>query len=197
MKLYLLRHAQSAANADGIISCKLPGADLSDTGREQAREVARKITELTDIKKIYCSPFRRTIETIRYVNLPSRLILDDRLKELDYGNFDGKLQSEVENEIIQTMERIRQGDNKIRFGVSGESQQELISRIYNFLIETIEGGETVLAVTHECVISIIGRLHRKLRKYDKKIKAENGLIIDFLFKLGDAELIRKELLYYN
>lgn len=66
MKLYLLRHAHSVANMTGKISCKLPGEGLSELGVSQAKEVADKISKISNIKRVYCSPFQRAIDTIKY-----------------------------------------------------------------------------------------------------------------------------------
>lgn len=197
MKLYLLRHAESLANEKGLISCKLPGFGLSRNGTEQARSVGKQFNNIKKVRKIYCSPFRRTIETLKYADFFGEFIIEERIKELDYGDFDCRPVSEVEVEIVKTMEKIYQGDNEIRFGLTGENQKEFISRIYDFLAEVIKNDEPAAAVTHESVISVIHRLYRKMRRCEEKIKAENAKIIKLEFWPNDLSIIQTELQDYN
>lgn len=197
IKLYLLRHAESQANEMRIISCKLPGTGLSLKGMEQARHIGKNLAEIKKIKKIYCSPFQRAVATLSCVDFSEKLILDARIKELDYGDFDFRPQQDVEMEIIKTLEKISNGDYDARFGKTGENQREFINRVYGFLIEVIKNDEPALAVTHECVISAIHRFYRKIRNLDKKIKVENCQIIDLEFEPQDISTLQDELRRYG
>ncbi|MDD5289968.1 MAG: phosphoglycerate mutase family protein [Patescibacteria group bacterium] len=197
MKIFFLRHAHSLANENNVVSSKLPGTGLSEMGIFQAKELADQLLGITDdIKKIYCSPFYRAIETLKYANLQTPYVIDERIKELDYGIFDGKKIEEVTESINNTMCWVRAGDNGVKFGETGENQRELISRVYSFLKDVISANENVLVITHECIISIIARLHRKINNYEKKLKINNAEIIELIFEPTDVALIDKELKQY-
>ncbi len=81
--LFLVRHGQTAANADGLL---LGRADppLSPLGREQAAALASRIP---DDARIITSPLARTRETADALGRPFEI--DERWIELDYGDLDG------------------------------------------------------------------------------------------------------------
>ena len=69
---------------------------LNDTGRDQAREAADRLTG-THIDRIIASPMLRAAETADIVAATKGLtvIHDERLKERYFGAFDGLLLSEI------------------------------------------------------------------------------------------------------
>jgi broad specificity phosphatase PhoE len=81
--LYLVRHGQTAANADGLL---LGRADppLSDLGREQAAALASCLPPDT---RVVASPLTRARETAEA--LGHGYDVDERWIELDYGDLDG------------------------------------------------------------------------------------------------------------
>jgi len=81
--LFLVRHGQTAANADGLL---LGRADppLSPLGREQAAALAARIPPDT---RVIASPLARTRETADALGRPYEV--DERWIELDYGDLDG------------------------------------------------------------------------------------------------------------
>lgn len=59
-----VRHAQSEANAAGIISTELPGASLSEQGRGQAEQLAQQLGN-NHYDAVYASPAVRTQQTAK------------------------------------------------------------------------------------------------------------------------------------
>lgn len=86
----LIRHGAHALGG-GIIAGRSPGVHLSDLGREQAGELADRLSHLA-IAAIYSSPMERTRETAQ--PLADRLHLDvqihDALNEIDFGEWMGQ-----------------------------------------------------------------------------------------------------------
>ena len=58
----LLRHGHSTANADGVLAGWTEGVGLTDTGREQAARVARRLAPLP-VARAVSSPLQRCLET--------------------------------------------------------------------------------------------------------------------------------------
>ena len=90
-----LRHGQTEWNRQG----RMQGATdipLNETGRDQAREAAGRLTD-THIDRIIASPMLRAAETADIVAQTKSLPVthDDRLKERFFGAFDGMLLSEI------------------------------------------------------------------------------------------------------
>ncbi len=82
MTLFVVRHGRTTANASGLL---LGRADppLDDTGRLQAQQIA---SVLPSDATVIASPLQRTRQTAEAVSSDVRF--DDRLLELDYGEFD-------------------------------------------------------------------------------------------------------------
>ena len=97
MRLVLIRHAHSEANAAGILSGRLPNVHLSDKGNEQAEGLAIRLGNFA-LSNLRISPMERCFETISpWINsivLPNNPkfepIIDQELTEVDYGTWSGK-----------------------------------------------------------------------------------------------------------
>lgn len=97
MRLVLIRHAHSEANAAGILSGRLPNVHLSEKGLKQAEELAKRLGSFP-VSDLRISPMERCFETIApWINtsvLPKcpnfEPIIDQELTEVDYGIWSGK-----------------------------------------------------------------------------------------------------------
>ena len=74
--------------------------ELTDVGREQARAAAAVVAELLggrSVTRIFSSPRRRAVETADLALAPFGLtvVIDERLAEFDYGNYEGLLTEEI------------------------------------------------------------------------------------------------------
>ncbi len=89
--IYLIRHGQTDQN----VAWKIQGQrdfPLNDTGAAQAEAAGESLRELgISFSKVYSSPLIRAVKTAEIVTEKSGedFILDDRLKEMDYGRFEG------------------------------------------------------------------------------------------------------------
>jgi broad specificity phosphatase PhoE len=81
--LFLVRHGQTAANADGLLLGRADPA-LNDLGRRQAAALA---AFLPRPERLISSPLRRALDTSAAFDAP--IEVDDRWIELDYGDLDG------------------------------------------------------------------------------------------------------------
>ena len=97
MRLVLIRHAHSEANAAGILSGRLPNVHLSEKGVEQSEHLAVRLGNFP-LANLRISPMERCFETISpWINsivLPNNPkfepIIDQELTEVDYGTWSGK-----------------------------------------------------------------------------------------------------------
>ncbi len=97
MRLVLIRHAHSKANAAGVLSGRLPNVHLSEKGIKQSEELALRLGSF-DVSNCRISPMERCFETIApwiySVVLPKKPgftpIIDQELTEVDYGSWSGK-----------------------------------------------------------------------------------------------------------
>ena len=89
MRIYLVRHAQTEDNFNGIMQGRVNNL-LNDTGRRQCQNLREKLAPI-EIDYCYMSPLVRCVETA-FILVGDRapLIPDDRLVERDLGKLEGK-----------------------------------------------------------------------------------------------------------
>ena len=95
--IILVRHGQTAANADGRL---LGRVDLSLTplGRRQAASVGAALAGAS-VVRLVTSPLARCRETVEALGLALPAEVDDRWIELDYGEYDGRPLGSVPTEV--------------------------------------------------------------------------------------------------
>lgn len=152
-----MRHGQAESNARGFVSQDNDApAHLTEAGRAQARAAAAALAK-EGVTKIYCSPLFRTRETAEIVRealgLPaSAVVEDDRLKEIQTGEFSGKPIDEYRaffrgeaDQMLARFDRRPEG---------GENLRDVRARVGDFIYErdAENRGEKILIVAHEYVV---------------------------------------------
>ena len=96
MKLYFTRHGESEANRLRIISDRDLPHPLTETGRQQAAELAEKLRG-KPLTCIYASPILRARQSgdILSAALNVPLVLEDALREPDCGLLEGRGDAEA------------------------------------------------------------------------------------------------------
>ena len=148
MNLYLVRHGESAFNAEGRIQGQLD-TPLSALGVRQAAAVAESFRG-QPIDAVYTSPLQRARSTAEPVaallNLPLRS--DPRLMEINAGVFQGLLWPEIHARYPAAAAAWRGSDPTFRIP-EGESRADLMQRAEAALLAIREaGGEHVIVVAH-------------------------------------------------
>ena len=89
MSLVLVRHGQTAVNAEGRLQGRID-APLTDLGRRQAAASGAALPEA--VGRVVVSPLLRARQTAEAFGLPSSVgvSVDERWIELDYGEWDGQ-----------------------------------------------------------------------------------------------------------
>ncbi|ARC57825.1 Phosphoserine phosphatase 1 [Frondihabitans sp. 762G35] len=95
MRLLLIRHAQSHANASGELSTAAPGPDLTDLGREQAEALAEALRQ-EPLDALYASTLARTHQTAAPLARERGLELGllDGVHEIEAGDLEGTADEE-------------------------------------------------------------------------------------------------------
>jgi broad specificity phosphatase PhoE len=97
LTLYICRHGETEANVQGRVQGRLMDTPLTDKGREQARQIA-DIARFLGIDLEAClnvaSPLGRAKATLEIIRAASGMptggyAIDERLTEIDYGNWTG------------------------------------------------------------------------------------------------------------
>ena len=92
---YIIRHGQSEANAKGILQGSQIDTPLTELGRSQAQVTLSKL-ETDNFDAIYASPLLRAAQTATIIGGSDKTItFDPRLKEYDYGTWDGEIEADI------------------------------------------------------------------------------------------------------
>jgi broad specificity phosphatase PhoE len=156
MKIYLTRHGETEWNTKG----KMQGwgnSNLTLKGIENAEKLGESLKHI-DFDCIYCSPLGRAVDTAKYIrgDKDTKIIINDSLKEMGFGSWEGMEHSEVEE--LYPEERFNFWNKPHLYKtVNGESFEELFERVRTVLDEIINNTsyDNILIVTHTVVIKAI------------------------------------------
>ncbi len=153
MRLYFVRHGQSEANVQRVISNRDLPHPLTELGRQQAEALARLLADVP-LAAIYASPIMRAAETAQIVAASKSLPVEfaDALREPDCGVMEGRTDEEAWAEHDRVMYEWvvqRQFDSRIE---GGESYDDLRARFVPFIdrLATLHDStdHNLLLITH-------------------------------------------------
>ncbi len=125
MRLILVRHAESKANAEGINQGQKIDTSLSKLGIRQAKQVAQRLKD-EKIDIIYSSDLKRAKETSEQINKFHKLkiIYDKRLREKDHP--EESIETFV-NRLISFFDEIKKIDKNILVVAHGGTNLNLLA----------------------------------------------------------------------
>lgn len=143
MNVYIVRHGQVLHNALKVYSNE--DEDLTEKGIAQAKQLKSEIQNL-EYDVIICSPLLRARHTAEIINVKNRDILfDNRLKERNPGNLNGKPISYTNREEYWNF------NSNIQYGTS-ENMKTFFERVFAFLDDLkTKDYDSVLVVAHSGV----------------------------------------------
>jgi broad specificity phosphatase PhoE len=152
MKIYIIRHGETALNAKGVMQGRID-EPLNENGRNLAALTGRGMQGIR-FDACISSPLSRALETAELVlresgnDLPIRI--DDRLLEMDFGDIDAKKITEMGEESMSFF----MAPFQFPGFPNGESIRGLCERTQPFLKELIakDDGKTYLISTHGCAM---------------------------------------------
>ena len=168
-RLYLVRHGQSAGNAEGRFGGHSP-TPLSELGIEQAKVTAERLAK-EKISIIYSSDLHRAVQTAaplaKLLNLP--IIKNSAFRERKVGVLEGKTFDESKNEFPKDYYALI-NRNIHHIITEGESYRQLLRRATKALHEVIRNnqGEKIAIFSHTgaiCYLTLylMGAIHRKTK----------------------------------
>ena len=151
------RHGQTLLNLEHRLQGRVD-APLTELGREQAARIAVVLAKSQEglaeggealaglrIVEVLTSPLLRAQETAiaiaAAVDVP--VVVDDRLVEVDYGDWDGRKL----NEVTSAEWRLLMGDPQFA-PPGGESQAAVAERVADFCGEHLATNRVTVAVSH-------------------------------------------------
>lgn len=129
--LYLIRHGLTQGNLDGKY--------IGQTDLSLCPEGARTIRELVgaeiypEVGKVYSSPLARCLETAEIIYPEHKLMIVDEIGEMNFGEFEGKTQAQLQN-LREYTEWLRGGP---------DTRPPKGERFEEFSLRCIEGLDTI------------------------------------------------------
>lgn len=153
-KYYFLRHGEAKSNVDDVVSCWPETFEnhLTENGVAKIENVAEELKD-KHIDLIFTSPLLRTEETAKIVAevLGLRPKTDERLRELEFGIFNGKSEKEFTGYFHSKDERISKETP------GGENYADVLERVWDFFVEINEKykGKNILIVSHQAPLLLL------------------------------------------
>jgi broad specificity phosphatase PhoE len=161
MELYFVRHGETAFNKQHRAMGQRIDGELDETGLRQAHEVIGKLPK--DFTLIYSSPLKRAATTAKIIAdyFDKNIIIDQKLRERDFGTLSGKTWHEMEEETGKPMTQL---DDDLQYDYTpygGESVAQVKARLEAFLseVKAKHPQDKVIVVTHFGLISLMNSIY--------------------------------------
>jgi broad specificity phosphatase PhoE len=134
MKLYFVRHGESVANRLKEFSNRGRKHPLTETGRQQALQLAQNLRDV-HAARIFSSPLLRAVQTSEILSAAFRVDYEitDALREYDCGVLEGRSDSaswEIYDEVLRAWLCHNQWERRIE---GGESFLDIKARFVPFI----------------------------------------------------------------
>jgi broad specificity phosphatase PhoE len=155
-RLFLVRHGATQLTAEDRFSGAV-GVDLSDEGRWQVQQLARRLGR-EPIAAVYCSPLGRTVETATLLAQPHGLtpVKRDGLREISHGRWEGLTRAVVAERFPDEYEAW-ETDPFTFAPQDGESGLAVLARALPVVREIVVShpGQRVIVVSHKATLRLL------------------------------------------
>jgi alpha-ribazole phosphatase len=155
-RLLLVRHGETIWNHTSRYQGHTD-IELSETGREQARSLAKRL-KTEKVKAVYSSDLKRAFETASILASPHNLPVKatKELREINFGDWEGLTYQEIMEEYRELASEWYQHPGKIRIP-GGETFTDVKERAYNTILELARQNDpgTIIVVAHGGTIRAI------------------------------------------
>ena len=189
-RLTLIRHGLTAWNVSGRFQghSDIP---LSPEGRSQSVLLAAYVANFPAIDALVSSPLERAVETARIALPGHEVLFDERLRELDFGDFEGRTREELERDARW---HAWLEDPFMMRAPGGEAYAQLRDRVIAWLVEArarFEGGH-VVAVTHSGTIQMLlaSLLGVERPRWRKRLYLRHTSVSHVLFR-GEEAIVER------
>lgn len=190
LKIFLLRHGETAYNADNNRYCGHTDIPLTEKGIRQAEEVKRQLKGIEFIN-VYSSPLQRAFTTACIAS-GKEAVKDERLIEADFGSWEAKTREEFIAENEQLWLNWMNDPATHRAGGTGETGAEIVARVDDFfhsLQQTYSAGN-IMVVAHNGInrLYMAHKLGMPLRNYRQLVQQNSSITCFTLDKDGTLTL---------
>jgi broad specificity phosphatase PhoE len=185
-EIVFIRHAESAANAEGAWNGRTDGP-LSDRGEASLDPLAQRLAKW-EFDLVLSSPLGRAMQTAR--RFATDVVAEEGFIEIDLGEWEGMAFTEVEERHGEELAEAI-ATRKLPLGGTGESLGDAANRAHHTvdqLFERLGTGQRAAVVTHGGLIQSV--MHRHLRGRGRRVHtfAANTSISRIIHQFGRPRL---------
>ncbi|CAL1520696.1 histidine phosphatase family protein [Chitinophaga sp. MM2321] len=186
INVFLLRHGETAWNADNNRYCGRTDIPLTPKGISQAEAVREQLKQV-QIDGVYASPLQRAWTTAQ-IATGKEVIKDDRLIEADFGNWEHKTREEFIAENEKLWLDWKRDPAVARAGGTGENATEIITRVDDFFMGLVRKHQsgTFLVAAHNGVnrFYLAHKLGMPLKNYQQLTQDNSSITLFTLDETG-------------
>lgn len=189
LTIYLTRHGLTEWN----VNRRMQGwgnGELTEKGVNDAKALGKRLADVP-IDKVYSSSSKRAYETAQYIigDREISLIQMDDLREMNFGDWDGRIREEVEAEYPEDF-KIFWETPHLYDRNSGETFEHVRKRAIRALEHIIEENKegTVLIVTHSIFLRVLMTYIKDIPLSDVFKATPPGNTSLFKLEVKDGEL---------
>lgn len=145
-KVVFMRHAKTTLNKEGKFAGRTD-CDTTPEGLQKAKETFQYKSQ--DFDYFYCSPLKRTQQTLKAILPDAKPIIDERVIERYLGEWEDKLQSSLDDSIIEAYVK---GQYDPPNSESYESVRRRVCEFVEDLFSKYSPEDRILVVSHAGVV---------------------------------------------
>lgn len=153
MKIYITRHSLTQWNEEK----RLQGwqdSPLTEQGQQDAKKLGEFVKNIP-IDHIYSSPIERAYQTARLAFPEREIIKDERLKEMNFGDYEGMLITSLrQNKEYHDLWYHPEPERCLQ---NGETYQHIVDRLRDFIEEKYhqDPQQTIFVTIHGMLFTIL------------------------------------------
>lgn len=162
-QIIFLRHAETKVNEEGRF-CGRIDVGITEEGRRQAEKMRETFKEYR-FDAMYCSPLKRTKQTLEAIFPKRKFIEEDGFTEIGLGDWEGLKKENVNQKLRKAFQ---QGDYAPPRGEKHEEVEERVRETIERIFATYPDNSLILVCTSNGIMRTIKRMYH--------IKTENIML---------------------
>lgn len=202
MKIYFVRHGQTEFNAQKIIQGGTVNSELTKEGIRGAERLGSYLADIP-FTAVYSSTQKRAIETAQYILKENHfkapaIQVDDRLREIEFGRYDGKTIADFDNDGYYEVFRNHPDQyESMAAEIGAEAYSKVVERAFAALqaiIAKSQPDDQILIVAHSIVLTSLIKFLQDIpvADYRKEGVLANTSVTCFVYQESEYQLR-----YYN
>lgn len=179
-RVYLIRHGESQQNRRGNPLSGVNETPLSPEGIRQCEFLQKQMGQF-NIKSVYASPLVRARQTARIIFPAFEPTIVEGLTEFDYGDYDGKVAAEFQDDPIISQWLTAPGNLSFPGGGNIDDHTQAALQALTGILRN-EDYDTIACVTHRTTIRLVAaRILGLHLDHFRKVPCSNCSITELAF----------------